>query len=74
MYKMWTSSGTFEFLQSISAEDIDPHGSELFLPEVNLLQGPFVLGQLVQQGLRLRTEGVGNVRSVEPPQHPKQRI
>lgn len=49
-------AGTFEFPESVGAEDVHPHGSQLFFSDVNFLQRSLVLGQLVDKGLRLKQE------------------
>lgn len=45
---------TFQLLQVLRIADVDPHGCQLLLPQVHLLQRLLVSGQFIHQCLRLR--------------------
>lgn len=44
---------TFQLLQGLVVAYVNPHGSQLFLPQVHVLDGSLVLGQMVNQRLGL---------------------
>lgn len=53
----WRAEGktdTFQLLQVLRVADVDPHGCQLLLPQVHLLQRLLVSGQLIHQCLGLR--------------------
>lgn len=66
--KHWKARlGTFQLLEGLVVADVDPHGGQLLLPQVHVLDGSLVLAQLVYERLGLTQKETmrGHQRSQE---------